>query len=134
MPSVARGILGAMSDAQVPPGWPEGVPPPGAAGFEEAAVSWLFDLCPADYRGYEAWRRHPRALAWIAVRHVEGEVAVMREAYRRARVELGERLPPDAVPEVLGVLEREGLRLRAAARAAALVRDAFDGRRYVPRL
>lgn len=121
-------------EVYVPAGWPEQVPPPGARDFEQEAVNWLLDLCPADYRGYDAWRRHPRALAWIAAQHVEGEVAVMREAYRRARVDLGERLPPAAVSEVLGVLEREGLRLRAAARAAELVRDALDGRRFTPRL
>ncbi|WP_040634507.1 hypothetical protein [Mobilicoccus pelagius] len=123
-----------MDEVHVPPGWPVEVPPPGDDDFVESAVGWLLDLCPADYRGYDVWRRHPRALAWIAVQHVEGQVAVMREAYRRARVDLGERVPPEALREVLGTLEREGLRLRAAVRAASLVRDALDGQRFTPRL
>ena len=97
-------------------------------------MAWLLDLCPADHRGYDVWRRYPRALAWLTVQHVEGQVAALREAYRRARVDLRERLPPGVVPEVLAVLEREGLRLRASARAAELVRDALDGRRFTPRL
>lgn len=58
----------------------------------------------------------------------------MREAYRQARVELGRHLPPAALPEILGVLEREGLRLRAAARSAALIHAAFTGEHFVPRL
>lgn len=97
-------------------------------------MPWLLDQCPADYRGYDVWRRHPQALAWIAARHVAGEVEAMRSAYRVARVELGEQLPPEAVPEVIAALEAEGLRLRAVARAADLVWQAMSGVRFVPRL
>lgn len=134
--SVGPRIVAAMNTPRTttPPGWPDGVPGPEAPGWQEAAVGWLLDLCPPDYRGYDAWRRHPLALSWIAARHVEGEVVVMREAYRQARVELGRHLPPEALPEILGVLEREGLRLRAAARSAALIHAAFTGEHFVPRL
>lgn len=118
----------------VPAGWPPGVPPPDAEGWERAAVAWLLDQCPADYRLYEPLRRHPPALAWLATRHVAAQVEAAREGYRRARVELGESLGPEAVTQLLGVLEREGLRLRAAARAAELVSQALSGGRFVPRL
>ncbi|WP_226344979.1 hypothetical protein [Agilicoccus flavus] len=123
-----------MNERRTPPGWPPGVPPPGSPGWQDAAVAWLLDQCPADYRAYGAWRRHPVALAWIAARHVEGQVVVMRDAYRQVRVELGEHVEPRALPEILGALEREGLRLRANAHAAALVRDALQGVPYTPRL
>lgn len=123
-----------MSDTKVPPGWPSGVPPRGAAGFEAAATAWLLDQCPADYRGQGVWRRHPVALAWIASRHVQGQVEVMRAAYREARVDLGDHLPPGAGREVLDALEAEGLRLRAVARSAALLAEAMQGKAYVPRL
>lgn len=123
-----------MTDPHVPAGWPATVPAPQTPGWQDAGVAWLLDLCPADYRGYDAWRRHPVALAWVAVRHVESSVAAMREAYRTARVELRDHVPPEALPEVLGVLEREGLRLRADARAAALVLAALRGEQFVPRL
>lgn len=119
---------------RVPPGWPPGVPPVGADGWRERAVSWLLDFCPADYRGYDGWRRHPLALAWIASMHIDAQVGVMREAYRTARVRLGDELPPEAVVDVLRTIEAEGLRLRAAAHAAHLLTDALEGKTWVPRL
>lgn len=119
---------------RVPPGWPPEVRPPGAPGFEQSAVAWLLDQCPADFRAYAAWRRHPRALAWVACTHVDAQVSAMRQAYRNARVELGDQLTPTALRDVLGDLEVEGLRLRAVARSAALVRDALWGVVFVPKL
>lgn len=121
-------------EPRVPPGWPPGVPPAGADGWRDRAVSWLLDYCPADYRGYDGWRRHPLALAWIAGMHIDAQVAVMREAYRSARVRLGGELPPEAVAEVMRTMEVEGLRLRAAAHAARLLTDALEGKTWVPRL
>lgn len=134
-PRAARALRdgGAMAHG-VPAGWPPGVPPPDAPGWEQVAVAWLLDQCPADYRLYEPLRRHPSALAWIASRHVAAQVEAAREGYRRARVELGEDLGPEGVAEILGVLEREGLRLRAAARAAELLVEALQGGRFIPRL
>lgn len=123
-----------MVAAQTPPGWPPQVPPPAEPGWQSYAVSWLFDQCPADYRAYDAWRRHPLALAWIATHHIDGQIVAMRTAYRQARVDLGDDLPADAVADVLASLEREGLRLRAASRAAALITDAMRGKTWVPRL
>ena len=120
--------------AAAPPGWPRPVPPPGTPGWQDAAAEWLLDCCPADYRGYDAWCRHPVALAWIATRHVAAQVQAMREAYRQARVELGTHLDAAALADVLAALEREGLRLRADAHACDLVAGAFQGRAYVPRL
>lgn len=97
-------------------------------------MSWLLDHCPADYRLYPGWRRHPQALAWLASRHIDGQVTVMREAYRTARAELGGHLPTQALAEVMATIEREGLRLRAAALAARLINDALAGRSWAPRL
>ncbi len=118
----------------VPPGWPLGIPPAGTDGWRERAVAWLLDHCPADYRGYEHWKRHPLALAWIAGMHIDAQVEVMREAYRQARVRLGDELPPEAVVEVLATIEAEGLRLRAAAHGAQLITGALEGKTWVPRL
>ena len=55
-------------------------------------------------------------------------------AYRDVRVDLGDLVPAEALPEILADLEAEGLRLRAAARSASLLYDALQGRRYIPRL
>lgn len=117
-----------------PPGWPPGVPPPGAPGWQRAATAWLLDHCPADFRAYDAWRRHPVALAWVATWHIEAQLTAMREAYRRARVDLGEVIPERALPQVMEHLAAEGLRLRAAARAAELLHEALQGKEFVPRL
>ncbi len=120
--------------APAPPGWPPAVPPPEVEGWQVPAVSWLLDHCPADYRGYAAWRRHPAALAWVTEHHIEAQLVAMRRAYRGARVDLADLLPASGVEEVLGALEAEGMRLRAAHRAAQLVHEALRGRRFVPRL
>jgi hypothetical protein len=117
-----------------PPGWPDGVPPPGAPGWQERAVLWLLDQCPPEYRGHSAWRRHPVALAWLAVRHVEGQQVALREAWREARVELGPHLPPSALTDVLGQIEAEGIRLVGVARSAHLLHGAFTGEAFAPRL
>jgi hypothetical protein len=99
-----------------------------------AAVSWLLDHCPADYRGYEGWRKNPVALAWVAVRHIDAQLDAMRQAYREVRVDLGDLVSAEALAQIQSDLEKEGLRLRASARGARLVYDALQGKRYIPRL
>lgn len=97
-------------------------------------MSWLLDHCPADYRGYAGWRRHPIALAWVARRHIDAQLAAMRQAYRDVRVELGEHVGPEGLAQVMADLEAEGVRLLAAKRSADLLLEAFSGKRFVPRL
>lgn len=123
-----------MSSAHVPPGWPRGVPPPSVAGWQGYAVAWLLDHTPADYRAYDAWRRYPLALAWVATKHIDAQVDAMRSAYRTARVDLGEEVPPEGISDVLLALETEGLRLRASALSARLLTEALQGKEWVPRL
>ena len=118
----------------VPPGWPRPVPPAHTPGWEDKAVLWLLDHCPPDYRGYAGWRKNPVALAWLANRHIDGQVSAMRQAYREARVELGERVTTEALAEIMAHLEAEGLRLVAAKRSAALLLEAMQGKRFIPRL
>lgn len=110
------------------------MPPPDVEGWQVPAVSWLLDHCPPDYRGYAGWRRHPVALAWVATRHIEAQLVAMRQAYREARVELGEVVSAEGLTQILADLEAEGVRLLAARRSAGLVYDALQGKRYVPRL
>ena len=95
---------------------------------------WMLDQCPPDYRAYAGWRRHPIALAWLTLRHVDGQAAALREAYREARVEIGPHVTPDALTEILAEIEAEGLRLVAASRAARLVHEALQGKVFAPRL
>ncbi|MFZ0531016.1 MAG: hypothetical protein WAL91_10840, partial [Propionicimonas sp.] len=60
--------------AYAPPGWPDRVRPPEAPDWERTAVAFLFDCCPADYRGYPVLRRHPVVLARFAAQFVESQV------------------------------------------------------------
>ena len=110
------------------------MPPADSPGWQVPAVSWLLDHCPPDYRGYAAWRKYPIALAWVAGRHIDAQLAAMRQAYREVRVDLADLVSPEALSEIQSDLEAEGLRLRAAARSAGLLYDALQGKRYVPRL
>ena len=97
-------------------------------------MPWLLDQCPADYRLYAAWRRHPIVLAWLTLRHLEGQLATMRLAYRGLRVDLAEQVSADALTDVLEVLAREGARLVEVRRSASLVLEAMEGKVFVPRL
>ena len=117
-----------------PPGWPPQVLPPGSRGWEASAGLWLIDQCPADYRAYAVWRRHPVALAWVASLHVAAQLDAMRQAFRAVRVELGDDLDPEAVAAARHAIEAEGLRLRAVQRGVGLVLEALRGEIYVPRL
>ncbi|EKA62054.1 hypothetical protein B277_04277 [Janibacter hoylei PVAS-1] len=107
---------------------------PRCGGWQPAAVSWLLDLCPPDYRGHAVLRRHPAALAWLADLHVAAQVDAMRQAYRTVRVDLAESLPDGTIDALLVALEHEGLRLRSAQRSILLIREALDGSVFVDRL
>jgi hypothetical protein len=131
---VRRRSTAGATGADGPPGWPPGVPPPGQRGWDLRAAAWLLDHCPPDYRMYAAWRRHPVALAWLAVRHLDAQLEAMRTAYREIRVELVDDLGPEGVTQVLADLECEGVRLVSARRAAGLLLDALRGLEFVPRL
>jgi hypothetical protein len=125
---------GVSERAAVPPGWPAAVRPPGAPHWEATALNWLFDLCPADYRGYPVLSRYPALLAWLAGHHLEGQLHATRRALATARSGLADLLPPPAVAEALEVVESEEARLLAAQRALALVGQALRGVRFIPRL
>jgi hypothetical protein len=120
--------------AYLPPGWPDGVHPPGSDGFEQTAVTWLLDVLPADYRVHGVLRRHPIALAVAARHHVAACVEGARRGYRGARSELGGVLPPQGVEAVLAVYGSEGVRLVACARAVDLVGRGLCGEVFSPQL
>ena len=123
-----------MADGVVPPGWPQEVRPPGAPDWERSAVSWLFDLCPGDYRAYEVLRRHPVVLARFAARQVGAQVAATRDGLAAVRTDLRDVVAPDVVDAAGLALEREGARLLALTRAVDLVERALRGGRFRARL
>ena len=88
-----------------------------------------------DYRLYAGWRKNPSGLwAWLADRHIDGQVTAMRQAYREARVDWVRTSRPRPWLEIMGNLEAEGLRLVAAKRSAALLLEALQGKHFIPRL
>jgi len=110
------------------------VRPPGVPAWEESAVAWLLDQCPADYRGHEVLRRHPVVLVRFAAHHIDASLEGARAAYAGARRELRERVDPEVLDAALRALEVEGARLSRAAREVALVEEAMLGTRWRPKL
>ena len=68
------------SSATTPPGWPEGVPPPEAQGWQDDAVGWLLDAAPAHYRLDPFLPHQPHVLARLVVEHLHANVTAARQA------------------------------------------------------
>ncbi len=117
-----------------PPGWPAEVRPPDAPDWEATAASWLLDLCPPDFRGYPALRKHVVVLARFAVLHVEAGQAAARRGLSEARSELRDVATPDVVEAAVQTWLIEDARLTGVRRAVGLVEEALRGRRYIARL
>lgn len=134
--SVGRDERGArtVQQAYVPPGWPQEVLPPGVPDWEQSAVAWLLDQCPADYRGYPVLRRHPVVLARFAAQFVEGQIRSSREALAQARPSLGEYVDHDVLDRAAEAIQTEGARLVRVRRAVMLVEETLRGRIFLPRL
>jgi hypothetical protein len=123
-----------MVTTVTPPGWPAAVRPPGAPGWEHTAGSWLLDLCPPEYRGYPALRRHLVVLARFAVLYVEASQEACRRGLSEARAELRDVADAEVVEAAVEAWLTEDARLTAVRRAAGLVEEAIRGRRFVARL
>lgn len=129
-----------MSDFKgaTPTGWPTQVDPPGAPGgaWEQSAAKWLFDQVPGEWReglNGAQYRRHPLMLARDARYLIHGQLNGLREAYRRARVELADHFQPEQIDEQLEMYQLEAARLEALGRQIQLVEDALTGVRWVPK-
>jgi hypothetical protein len=64
---------------------------------------------------------------------VKGQLEALREAYRRARVDLAERFEPQQIGEQLEMYQLEAKRLEKLHTEVQLVYDALSGVRWVPR-
>ncbi|HSZ42341.1 MAG TPA: hypothetical protein VK817_20475 [Trebonia sp.] len=111
--------------ADVPPGWPAEVQPPGSEDFAASAIAWLFNVVPPGYRDSDIYARWPAALAALARHHSQASVTGARQGYRVVRTELGGEIPPHAIDSVLSAYRIEGKRLAATARAVELVEHAL---------
>jgi hypothetical protein len=117
-----------MPDLLPPPrNWAAQVQPAGTDGWEQTAVAWLLGLLP-DLPAVS--RRDPapgRVRRHCAARDPRPAGAHPRHAYRIARTELAEQLPPHAVDAVLLAYREEGRRLVATERAVQLVERSLRG-------
>lgn len=120
--------------AHVPPGWPDGVPPAGAPGWQRRATAWLLDICPPEYRGYPVVVRHPVLLVRLAARQVAAQAAGTDTALATVRADLADQLSGPVVAEAVAVLEGERGRLAALLRSVELLEHALRGGSFVPRL
>jgi hypothetical protein len=123
-----------MSQSTRPPGWPPGVPPPGAQGWQERAVAFLLDVAPAEFRTEPLYRRQPIVLAWRVRGVIDAQLDAARASYARARADLRDHVSPEVVAETLQALEREGAGLLARHREVELIGEALRGGSFVPRL
>jgi len=123
-----------MTNQPLPPGWPAEVRPPATPDWERSAMAWLFDQCPADYRGYDVLRRHPLVLARFAATALDAAIGAADAGLRTVRVELRDRVQPDVIEEAAAAYEQERHRLRGCRRAVDLIERALRGERWVPRL
>ncbi|MEJ7745096.1 MAG: hypothetical protein WKF73_22735 [Nocardioidaceae bacterium] len=108
--------------------------PPGAPRWEDTAIGWLFDQCPADYRVYAGLRRHPVVLARFAALHTEASIQAAQRGISEARTSLREVLPTESVEGAISMWEREAARLLSVRRGVGLIEDAFRGRQFRARL
>ncbi|MEZ0066711.1 hypothetical protein ABIA32_002723 [Streptacidiphilus sp. MAP12-20] len=127
-----------MSDFKptLPADWPTQVAGPGLPDWEKSASKWLIDHAPGAWRdglSGQIYRRAPLMLARDVRYLVEAHLAGLRDAYRRARVELADHFEPNQIEEKLEQYKQEGARLAALHKQVQLVEDALSGVRWVPR-
>jgi hypothetical protein len=117
---------------EVPDWWPAEVHRPGTPEWERSAVAWLLDQVPGDWREHEVLRRHPVLLARLAAGETAASLEATRAGWRTLRRDAGRRLPPEVVEEVMAAYERQGARFNQRTREVDAVRQALDGKRWVP--
>jgi hypothetical protein len=126
--------MSVLPPSRVPPAWPDGLPPPDADGWEDAAQNWLLDHCPPEYRLHEVLRRHPVVLARFTRWHVAGGIDGHQRALGRVRADLAGLVDAEVVEAGVVTLERELQRLRVLLPQVGAVEEALRGRRHRARL
>ncbi|MFL6027082.1 MAG: hypothetical protein ACJ72K_09105 [Friedmanniella sp.] len=123
-----------LMEAYAPPGWPDGVRPPGAPDWDVGAVAFLFDCCPADFRSYPVLRRHPLVLALFAAHFVAGQCRAAQEGLAGVRTSLQGTVSAEVVESAVQAWLEQAARLTRTKRAVGLVEDALRGQVFVRRL
>lgn len=121
-------------NSAIPPGWPDGVPPPGGGQWERHAVGYLLDCCPPWFREYALLARHPVVLSVFAERFLEGQRRAAADGLAGVRIELDQQVAPEVTAEAVDVWQSEVARLARVRRAVWLVGRALRGERFAPRM
>lgn len=124
----------ALPTAVTPAGWPAEVRPPGTPGWETSAIAYLFDCCPANFRGYPVLRNHPIVLAQFARQFVTGQCSTTAAGLAEVRTSLRGCAPPEVVEAATQAWHREGALLLRTRRGVGLIEDALRGTRFVATL
>jgi hypothetical protein len=122
------------SSAYVPPGWPAQVRPPGTAGWEASAITYLLDCCPPDFRAYRVLRNHPVVLAQFAIHFVNGQHEASQRGLAAVRTSVSDYVEADVVEAASQAWLEQGARLARTRRAVALVEEALRGRAFVRKM
>jgi len=129
------GRLKRVSANAVPPGWPDGVPPPDGEDFVGDAVAWLLDAAPSHYRIDSFLRGQPIMLVRMVCERLQADLDAARRGWLPLSQWTAAGLPEEARQATLEMLQREGPVMTARLRAATHLRDALThGTRWVPRL
>ena len=97
-------------------------------------MSYLFDCCPPDFRGYPVLRRHPSVLARFAVVFVDAQQEAAKRGLAEVRTILRGRVDPHVIGEAVDAWSEQAARLSRTRRAVGLVEEALLGRVFIPRL
>ncbi len=123
-----------QSAIYVPAGWPEQVRPPGAPDWEQSAIAFLLDCCPADYRAYPVLRRHPIVLARFASAFVESQLRASKDHLAEIRADLRGYVTPEVVQSAADVCQEQAAHLVRVRRAVALVEESLRGKVFIRKL
>ncbi len=96
----------------------------------EAWQNWLGGLAP-DHPTVTR-RRHPVLLARLAAAQTAASLEATRDGWRTLRRDVGRTLPPEVLEEAMAAYEHEGGRLVELGRQVDAVRQAVDGKVWVP--
>jgi hypothetical protein len=118
----------------LPPGWPDAVRPPGAPDWEQTAVAFLLDCCPADFRAYRVLRNHPVVLARFAAEFVAGQCETAKRGLAGIRTSLADLVSEQVVESAAQAWLEQDARLARIRRAVGLVEDALRGQTFVRKL
>jgi hypothetical protein len=123
-----------QTSVYLPPGWPEAVRPPGAPDWEQTAVAFLLDCCPADFRAYRVLRNHPIVLARFAAEFVAGQCETAKRGLAGIRTSLADLVSQEVVESAAQAWLEQDARLARTRRAVGLVEDGLRGQTFVRKL